>query len=68
MVFEIGELVWYKGKKWEIADRGIRGELVGRYALWSPENNEGNHKEEVDGWIEEKLLSEVCKNERQVII
>jgi len=45
--FEIGELVWYKGKKWEIADH-----LKGTYALWS-----SDHAQEVDGWIPEDQLS-----------
>ncbi len=50
MRFEIGEIVYYKGKQWEIADHVNR-----TYLLWTP----GTHDKEVDGWVPEDHLAEV---------
>lgn len=47
--FELGQAVWHKGRKWEVADH-----LNGSYALWSqgPE-----HKTEHAGWVNEEDLT-----------
>lgn len=50
-MFGIGEIVKYKGKKWEVADR-----MNGNYALWSSDEK---HKKEVEGWIAEEYLVKV---------
>ncbi len=51
MKFEIGEIVYYKGKKWEVSDH-----LHGTYLLWSSDKE---HSKEVDGWVPEDQLAKV---------
>jgi len=41
---EVGDMVWYKGKKAVVADRGNLG-----YALWN-EDGEKEIKGEIDTW------------------
>lgn len=50
-MFEIGEIVWYKGKKWQVADH-----LNGKYLLWS---SDAGHKKEIKDWIPENQLSKI---------
>ena len=49
--FEIGEIVWWRGKKWEVADH-----LNGRYLVWSPDEE---HKRQPEEWIPEDELAKV---------
>ena len=51
MKFEIGEIVSYKGKQWEVADH-----KQSEYLLWSPDDA---HKTEIEEWIPERFLAEV---------
>jgi len=52
--FSIGESVWYKGKKWEIADH-----YNGTYCLWIRHKITGKRIEELDEWIPEAQLAKV---------
>jgi len=56
--FEIGEVVMWRGGKWEIADHHM-----GTYALWSPDKE---HKKEVQGWIPEDQLARTNEAKEEV--
>jgi len=51
--FDIGDMVWHRGKRWEIADHNFEGgQHV--YALWSGDRQ---HKTEYPGWVPEFELA-----------
>ena len=56
--FQVGEVVWYEGKKWEIADH-----TKGQYLLWSPGKE---HKEEIEDWIPQDYLAKVRESKEPI--
>ena len=57
--FQVGEVVWYEGKKWEIADH-----TKGQYLLWSPGKE---HKEEIEDWIPQDYLAKVRESLKETV-